>query len=77
MDDAGAGTVASDLCQLQLAGLGVIIKNLGIAPPLDGGFQFCSEIPESSTCLDCRAREQDGLSEFVFPKTLESTLARL
>src|SRR5215472_10914189 len=39
-DGAGAGTVASDLCQLQLAGLGVIIKNLGIAPPLNGGFQL-------------------------------------
>src|SRR5215467_2898801 len=41
-DGAGAGTVASNLCQLQLAGLGVIIKNLGIAPPLNGGFQLAA-----------------------------------
>src|SRR5215471_2636249 len=39
-DGAGAGTVASGLCQLQLAGLGIVIKNLGIASPLDGGFEL-------------------------------------
>src|SRR6266566_2696511 len=37
---AGAGTVGSRLGEGQFAGLRIIIKNLGIASPLDGGFEL-------------------------------------
>src|SRR2546428_13081484 len=38
----GAGTAGSGLCESQLAGRGVVIKNLGVTPPLDGGFQLAA-----------------------------------
>src|SRR5215469_17949295 len=37
---AGAVTVGSRLGESQFAGLGIIVKNLGVASPLDGGFEL-------------------------------------
>ena len=41
-DSAGAGTTASSLGEGQLAGLSIVIKNLGVASPLDGRIELAA-----------------------------------
>src|SRR5580704_17674286 len=41
-EDMSAGTGRSGLGEGQLAGGGIVIENLGIASPLDGGFELAA-----------------------------------
>src|SRR5467141_421268 len=42
LERVSSGTGRSDLSKGQLAGCGVVIENLGVAPPLNGGFQLAA-----------------------------------
>src|SRR6266567_2204473 len=57
MESAGAGTVDSSLGEGQLAGLGIIIKNFGVASPLDGGFELAAGLLLAEVLVEQVAEE--------------------